>query len=154
MALHEVTSWTLQHPDIVFSSAVLFASGDRIIEAGRIIGKNFKTLPLFREAPHHCDLFGKPLWYRNVSAVSPIFSTFRRNAWHLKSYLALPWPKAFSACCIDAAKEGRRGIVTGQARIYLDKVPVEVLPNWHESFQADPYFHPGFDAVMPIKLSV
>lgn len=152
--LRELAGWVGLHQEIAFAGALLMTRGDTVVESGRIVGEGFSTLPLFRgTALRHWGPLGGPLWFRNVSAVSPTAAAFKRSAWHLANWLHLDWQEAFVRCCASATKEGLRGMVSPHARAYVDSMPSEPSAQWHSSFGKDPYFHPAFSSVMPLTIS-
>jgi hypothetical protein len=152
-SLSEITSWALMHPEIAFVGALILTHGETVAEAGRIVGEGLRTLPLFRDTPlRHWGPLGGPLWYRNVSAVSPTLAAFKRDSLHLEQQFDQSWPKAFAGCCLDAIAGRLRGVVSPHARAYLNHLPEETLVDWDESFGDDPYFHPAFGSVNPLAL--
>ena len=127
---------------------------DLLVEAGRIVGSGHRSLPLFRDMPlRHWGAFGGPLWYRNVSAVSPAACAFKRKAWRQQAHAGLAWNEAFVAHCLDAGPLGQRGMVTPHARFYLPQLPDAADFEADPSFGEDPCFHPAFASVSPLTLA-
>jgi hypothetical protein len=149
--LRDLVGWALLHPEISFVSALVLLEDDTVVEAGRVVGEALQTLPLFRSMPlRHYGPLGGPLWYRNVSSASATAVAFKRDVWRLGGRVGLSWPQAFAGCCADALTSGRRGMVTPHARVYLENLPEEALCDWHDSFRADPFFHPAFGSLNPL----
>ena len=153
-ALREVVGWALLHPEIAFAGGLLLTGHDRVVEAGRIVGSGHRSLPLFRDMPlRHWGAFGGPLWYRNVSAVSPAACAFKREVWRQQAHAGLDWNEAFVAHCLDAGPLGQRGMVTPHARFYLPQLPEAADLELDPSFGEDPCFHPAFASVSPLTLA-
>jgi hypothetical protein len=153
--LRELAGWVGLHPEIAFAGATILTGNDTIVEGGRIVGDDGRSLPLFRGTPlRHGGWFGHPLWFRNVSAVSPLAAAFKRADWESPGSpdLGRPWPEIFISRCLAVRGSGRRGMITPHARLYMDALPDEALATWDESFTADPYFHPAFRSVTPLML--
>lgn len=149
----ELISWTAMHPDIAFTGGISLTEQGTVLEAGRIVGDNMESLPFFRGADlYQYGIIGGPLWYRNVSVVSPGFATFKRSVWSLQRYLKYSWPKAFTACCIHALQLGKRGLVNPYSQIVIENLIAETKVEWNSSFKKDPYFHPAFGSIEPITL--
>ena len=153
--LEELTGWVRSHPEIAFAGALVVTRESEVVEAGRIVDGSGRSLPLFRGAPmDHSGPFGGPLWFRNVSAVAPFAVACKRREWAraASGSAGSAWVDAFVAQCTRMRQSGGRGLMTPHARAYLDRVPEEALPVWNESFSQDPYFHPAFESVCPLRL--
>lgn len=154
--LRELTGWVHLHPDISFAGAIVLEKNEVVVECGRVVGENGRSLPLFRNMPlRHWSWFGGPLWFRNVSAVSPCTAACKREDWNNTKGMddnTKPWMETFTTRCKAMLIRGRRGLVTPHARVYLDSMPDEPLPAWDDSFTKDPYFHPAFRSVTPLML--
>ncbi len=151
-SLLDLAGWVLQHPEIGFSSALVLCNDETVVEAGRVVGLDGATQPLFQGMPlRHWGLFGGPLWYRNVSAAGDTAITFKRDRLQLSKYRETPWQRAIVSICIDARGSDRRGVVVPRARAFVDQIP-PLSHVWHDSMRDDPYFHPAFKSVVPLEL--
>lgn len=152
--VHELTGWARLHPDIAFVGGVLLTGNDVVVEAGRVCG-NGHSAPLFRDTPlRHWGWFGGPLWFRNVSGTVPTAVAFKRQDWAPVAPVATAagWPETFLAQCLQACARGRRGMIDPHARAYLERMPEGDMDEWDDAFAADPYFHPAFASVSPLRL--
>ena len=153
-ALQDLSGWVLKHPEIGFASPLILINNDTVVEAGRIVGDDYQSQPLFQGMPlRHWGPHGGPLWYRNVSAGSPGAIAFKRDQFNLSLYSSLSIEKAVVACCIETLSRGFRGVVSPHARIQINKTSFKANSTWHESMRHDPYFHPAFCSVAPLKIS-
>jgi O-antigen biosynthesis protein len=151
----ELIGWAGLHPEIGFASAVVFENSHKVIEAGRLMGSNCETHPLFRGDNFGAmSLLGGSHWYRNVSAAAPFCLAIKRSAWasglaasgSLQNLLAMQFKQM--------QKFGLRGVVSPHARCFINIMPsIEDSP-WHESMRLDPYFHPAFASANPVELAL
>ena len=152
-SLKELIGWTLLHPEIAYASALLLTEHDVVLEAGRILGDDHQTLPLFYQSNlFEYGIFGSPLWYRNVSAVSINFSAFKRLAWDDDERIHLSFAETMTHYCSQVRQLGYRGLVNPYARAYFDDNLTEDCVEYNASFARDPYFHPEFESFAPLRL--
>lgn len=153
----ELAGWVVQHPDIAWTSAIAVNSHATIVyEAGRVVAKDYQSAPMF-----HNNLlfsfgwFGGPLWYRNARAASPYAiamnaGDIRAALLHLNDQEAKK--SNFSEFCLALTNDGRRGLINPFAKVYFEKTPELHWPNEGSLYHEDPYFHPAFDQVNPLRL--
>jgi hypothetical protein len=150
-SIREISAWALLHPQIGFAAPVLMVNPDTVEEAGRVLGSSSRTQPLFHGFPlRHWGPFGGPLWYRNVSAASPVALSVKRSVWEPLGPNEL-WPQASVAICRSASRNGMRGVVSPHARVFVSRSAAGMLGEFDESFAADPFFNPAFGSVVPLK---
>ena len=150
--IKELSAWVLKHPEIAFASALIQLENEIVVEAGQILGDNGVTQPLFRnEHLYHYGVFGGPLWHRNVSAAGDFAIAFKRDRLDLSKHHALPFEEALTKACVASRGETHRGVVVPPARAYLGKMP-KTKGTWSDSMKFDPYFHPAFCSVLPIRM--
>jgi hypothetical protein len=109
---------------------------------------------------HHNPLFsfgwfGGPLWYRNARAASPYAIAMNAQDIHvalLKLNHSKDSENNFSEFCLALTHDGRRGLINPFAKVYFEKPPESHWPNEGSLYHEDPYFHPAFDQVNPLKL--
>lgn len=151
--LRDLAGWVLKHPEIGFASALVLLNDDTVVEAGRVVGSEGATQPLFRGVPlRHMGPMGGPLWYRNVSAAGDTAIAFKRDQLQLTKYRDTSWNQTIVAICADVCNTGRRGVVIPHARAFVNHMPA-LSDAWHESMRNDPYFHPAFMSVVPLALT-
>ena len=54
--------------------------------------------------------------------------------------------------CQSSRSNNKRGLVNPHARAFIEDLPANDLPDFHESLSDDPYFHPALDFSVPLKL--
>ena len=124
-----------------------------VLEAGRIVGDGCQTLPLFYQCNlFECGIFGSPIWYRNVSAVSINCSAFKRLLCEGNEPAHSTFAEKMTNYCSMAIKLGYRGLVNPHARAYFSNDCNEEIGEFNSSYTTDPYFHPEFESVAPLKL--
>ena len=99
--------------------------------------------------------FGGPLWYRNARACSPYAIAIKGQ--DVLEALMNQTDNAgsrdnFVAFCLALCVDNRRGVIDPFARVYFSDAPEEAWPNDGAQFHNDPYFHPAFDQVSPLRL--
>jgi hypothetical protein len=152
-SIREISAWALLHPHIGFAAPLLLESPTVVVEAGRILGAGSVTQPLFHGSPlRHWGPLGGPLWYRNVSAASPAALSIKRSAWNGQDFEAGPWTHAAAMMCRRIRDSGLRGVVTPYARVYVARLAKEEVGEYDPQFATDPYFHPFFQSVIPLRL--
>jgi hypothetical protein len=152
-SMREISAWALLHPSVGFAAALLLESPTSVVEAGRVLGSKLKTQPLFHGTPlRHWGPMGGPLWYRNVSAASPAALSIKRLLWVGRHFSGASWPDACTAICSSAREAGLRGVVTPHARVFVARPPAGAVGEYDPGFADDPYFHPFFQSVSPLKL--
>ena len=151
----ELAGWVSHHPAIAWASAVILDLDSRVIEAGRVVADNDESAPLFRDSYlHSYGWFGGPLWYRNVSAVSPIAIAIKSSL--LAGALAsIPSHQAanFASLCRVLRDGGLRGLVNPHARAHLRQPTESGWRNEGQFYAADPYFNPSFSQVSPLRIN-
>ena len=151
--LTELGGWCMGHPDIAFASSLVLDVDERVIEAGAIVDPDLNVAPLFSgSALRSWEGFGSPLWYRNCSAASPWAVAMRREAFEKIGGLDLgsTWQEAFISLCLRLRAEGLRGMVNPHSRVYVKSAPTPTIAA--AAYVNDPYFHPAFAWVCPLRL--
>jgi len=150
----ELAAWVVQHPGIGFASALIVNNREQIVEAGLVVDAFGQASPLFRGCliDDHA-LFGSPLWYRNCTASHPWCVAVHAELLHKFAIgRQLAWPSAFVQLCRDLHANGHRGLVNPHVRVSLHHRDMPVVPAFHHSLADDPYFHPAFSSVVPLRL--
>jgi O-antigen biosynthesis protein len=151
----ELAGWVSHHPSIAWASAVILDLDSRVLEAGRVLGDNDESAPLFRDSYlHSYGWFGGPLWYRNASAASPVAIAIKTSL--LADALArLPAQQHanFAGLCRVLREGGLRGLVNPHARAHLRKPTEFEWRNEGHIYAADPYFNPSFSQVSPLSMN-
>ncbi|WP_138499136.1 glycosyltransferase [Nostoc sp. PA-18-2419] len=156
--IEELSGWVLNHPAIGFSSALILTNKNIVVEAGLIVDKHNNGFPLFYGRNLYTwETFGGALWYRNCSASSPWAVAF--NYKHYLNVGGLPTdsPSVVHSTiklCQASGAANKRGLVNPHARVFLADLPEYNLPKFNDSLANDPYFHPAFASVVPLKLKV
>jgi len=153
--LEQLAGWVLGNDAIGFAGSLLLTPRDEIIEAGRIVGNDGASAPLFQGMPlYKTGMFGSPLWYRNVTAAGAHAIAFRRSLWSARPNSGYNgnWQSTFVRQCIAARNSGARGLIDPHVRAYRDIRTEDQDHQWDETFQDDPYFHPAFKSLAPLKL--
>ncbi|MDZ8108405.1 MAG: glycosyltransferase, partial [Nostoc sp. DedQUE12a] len=154
--IEELSGWVLNHPDIGFTSALVLTSKNKVVEAGLVVDKYDNGSPLFYGSELYVwETFGGALWYRNCSASSPWALAF--NYKHYLNLGGLPTdsPSVLHSTiklCRASRATNKRGLVNPHARVFLVDLPENNLPVFDDSLANDPYFHPAFASVVPLKL--
>lgn len=155
-AIEDLARWVSGAAPIAWAAAVALAPGDVVLEAGRVSCEDGNSAPLFRHVPLRTwGWFGGPLWHRNASAASPILFALRRDD------LARTEPaidhESFSRwwmrACFAWRGKDRRGVIVPYARAWLDGDFEDATVEFDERFRQDPYFHPAFCNVSPLRLT-
>ena len=156
--IQELSNWVIHHPDIGFASALVLTTKDIVVEAGLVIDNLNNGYPLFRGTTlYSWGVFGGSLWYRNCSASSPWALAFS-----YEHYLSLGGLNTDSSSVLDSMirlckasrANNKRGLVNPHARAFIEDLPRNDLPDFHESLSNDPYFHPALDFSTPLKLKL
>nr|MDZ8100131.1 glycosyltransferase [Nostoc sp. DedSLP01] len=154
--IEELSGWVLNHPDIGFTSALVLTNQNKVVEAGLVVDKYDNGSPLFYGSELYVwETFGGALWYRNCSASSPWALAF--NYKHYLSLGGLPTdsPSVLHSTiklCQASRATNKRGLVNPHARVFLVDLPQDSLSVFDDSLANDPYFHPAFASVVPLKL--
>jgi glycosyltransferase involved in cell wall biosynthesis len=146
-ALRQLGGWMQQDGPIAFASGVTVESDDHVIEAGCVLDEAGVAHPLFRgEGLRRWNLFGGPLWHRNVNAASPYMLAFRtadvRTAMPLVGRGG--WQGVFHNICqhlVDQYPEGR-GVVDPTARAIIEHGGAYARPAQGMLGSAQRYLHP------------
>ena len=123
-ALRQLAGWLYPGSAIAFASGVTVESDDHVIEAGCVLDGAGVAHPLFRsEALRRWNLFGGPLWHRNVEVASPYMLAFRTA--EVKEALAGitegSWQHRFHDVCeaLIRSRANGRGVVDPTARALI-----------------------------------
>jgi glycosyltransferase involved in cell wall biosynthesis/GT2 family glycosyltransferase len=152
--LSELVGWVTGHPEIGFSSGLILDAVGDVVEAGLVVDCFEQGSPLFRGSPlRHCGWLGGPLWYRNCTASSPWLVAVNPDSYEAAGGFdeQLPWQHAFVGLCRAIHRSGKRGVVDPHARATLAAGDLPPVPPFHDSVRGDPYFHPAFSSVVPLK---
>ncbi|MBD1878298.1 glycosyltransferase [Coleofasciculus sp. FACHB-T130] len=154
--IQELSGWVLSHPNIGFATALILTEENIVVEAGIIVDQYGNGSPLLRGRNlYSWEIFGGALWYRNCTASSPKAVAFSYD--HYLTLDGLPTnvsslSSAMIKLCQASRRKNKRGLVNPHARAFLKDLPNDDIPEFHESLADDPYFHPAFDSVAPLKL--
>ncbi|MBW4581458.1 MAG: glycosyltransferase [Tildeniella nuda ZEHNDER 1965/U140] len=155
--LQELSGWAMGHPAIGFVSALVIAETGYVVEAGLVVDCHGNGSPLMRGNPlYSWGAFGGSLWYRNCSASSPWAVTFLYDDYVKIGELPTDessLQRSIIKLCQTVCLNGKRGLVNPHARVFLSALPSDDIPA-HASLGDDPYFHPAFSSVVPLKLNV
>jgi 2-polyprenyl-3-methyl-5-hydroxy-6-metoxy-1,4-benzoquinol methylase len=154
--IEELSGWVLGHPEIGFASALVLTDKNLVVEAGLVIDKYGNGSPLLRgENVLSWEMFGGALWYRNCTASSPWSIAFSYQ--HYQEIGGLPTDsssvlQSMIKLCQASRASNKRGLSNPHALVYLADLPSNDIPKFDESLADDPYFHPAFASVVPLKL--
>ncbi|MBC1213823.1 glycosyltransferase [Trichormus variabilis ARAD] len=156
--IQELSGWVLNHPDIGFVSSLILTDNNLVVEAGLVVDKYDNGSPLMRgNFLYSWDIFGGALWYRNCSASSPWAIAFSYKNYLEVGGLSSNSPSlshAMIKLCQAIRANNKRGLVNPHARAFLQDLPKNDIPEFDDSLGNDPYFHPAFASVVPLKLRV
>jgi hypothetical protein len=153
--LDELAGWSLCHPRIGFAGALILDEKGDVLEAGLVTDSAGGGSPLFRGSKlSEYGWFGSPLWYRNCSAVGPYAVGFSR-----RSFMSVggfeggaDFTSSFVRFCGMLRERGMRGLVDPHARAHMSAKDVAPVGPCDASCGDDPYFHPAFSRVAPLRL--
>jgi hypothetical protein len=152
-SLRQLVGWVACHPEIGFASALVLSDDGSVAEAGHVVDRSGIGVPLFRGAPlREWGWLGGPLWRRNCSASGPWAIAFSARAL-VCSGLAdstQVWPMALTNACVAVRDVGLRGVVEPSARATVHADALPPVPPFLGS--DDPFFHPAFDSIAPLRL--
>ena len=103
------------------------------------------------------ETFGGALWYRNCSACSPWSVAFSYEHYLNIGGLPIDSPSlshAMIKLCQASRATNKRGLLNPHARAFLRNLPSNDISKFDESLADDPYFHPAFGSVVPLKLKL
>lgn len=151
----ELCGWIHGYPDIAWAAGIALQNDDTVWEAGRVVGNIPSSAPLFRGTPlRSWGWFGGPLWYRNASAASPYAVAVRRaDLDHCEQPPIADFRAWWIHVCGALREDSRRGVIDPHARIMFKEDPEPEPSRFDESFGRDPYFHPYFRDVSPLRLT-
>jgi glycosyltransferase involved in cell wall biosynthesis len=159
--IEELCGWTSLHPDIAWTSAIaLDTKSNEVLEVGRVVNKDdkkyVKSAPFFKGSSlYSYGWFGGLLWYRNMSACSP-YAVAINTKDLFKIFSSEDYPKSnkddFSKFCLLLSGKNKRGLINPFARIHFEKDPEQEWINDGFIFHNDPFFHPAFSQVNPLRL--
>jgi hypothetical protein len=162
--LEEIISWAVGADErLAFVSALAMWDRGTVAEAGRVVDGKGRASALFRGEPlGSWGMFGGPTWYRNVRAVNSYAVAVRRDALEravngLKERYAngeLLWGSRlwFTSLCLELCGAGCRGLVDPYARVMVARDDSGDDPPFDDTLAEDPYFHPAFASVSPLRL--
>lgn len=154
--LRELSGWVGNSPELGFASSLVLDNAGLVIEAGMVTDAFGNGSALFRSSPlRQWGWLGGPLWYRNCTACSPWAAAVNPRALLQAGGFdhELDWPEAFIKACRAMHAAGFRGLVNPHSRARLaPNALVPPLPAFHETVAEDPYFHPAFSSVSPLRL--
>jgi hypothetical protein len=153
--LAALVGWVTAHPEIGFATGLVVGADGNVVECGLVVDANGEGTPLFRGTPPtQWGSFGGPMWYRNTSAANPWALAVKADAWvnadGLDSTLRLD--RAFTTLCTRIRSQGYRGVVEPHARATIGPGPLASVPPFDPSLGDDPYFHPAYASVVPLRL--
>ena len=153
--LAALVGWVTAHPEIGFATGLVVGADGLVVECGLVVDAKGKGTPLFRGIPPtQWGSFGGPMWYRNTSAANPWALAVKAEAWEsvrgINPLLCLP--QAFVDLCGKLRRRGYRGVVEPHARVTIGPGPLAPVPPFDPSLGDDPYFHPAYASVVPLRL--
>lgn len=155
ICVSELAGWTVNHPEICFTSSLVLDSNQHVIESGLIVDKHDRGTPLFKGSIlRNWGWFGGPLWFRNCSASSPWMVAVSRADYEAVGGgdSSLEFDQAFIRLCRQMRQLGKRGLVNPHVKVIVHEQPEKLIPPYDESITSDPYFHPYFSSVHPLEL--
>ena len=150
----ELCGWVHGQREIGWAAAIALRMDETVVEAGRVVGDAGRSAPLLRGTSlRSWGWFGGALWYRNASAASPYACALRRaDVVRVSPYDGETFDPWWLRVCALLQADGRRGLVDPHARVWFAQDPEPAPAAFHESFGKDPYFHPFFRGVAPLRL--
>lgn len=153
--LAALVGWVTAHPEIGFATGLVVGADGNVVECGLVVDAKGEGTPLFRGIPPtQWGSFGGPMWYRNTSAANPWALALKAEAWQsvrgINPLLCLP--QAFVDLCGNVRRRGYRGVVEPHARVTIGPGPLAPVPPFDPSLGDDPYFHPAYASVVPLRL--
>jgi GT2 family glycosyltransferase len=153
--LAALVGWVTAHPEIGFATGLVVGADGNVIECGLVVDAKGEGTPLFRGIPPtQWGSFGGPMWYRNTSAANPWALAVKADAWKEADGLdpTLRLDRAFTTLCTRIRGQGYRGVVEPHARVTIGPGPLAPVPPFDSSLGNDPYFHPAYASVVPLRL--
>jgi len=154
--LAALVGWVTAHPEIGFASGLIVGADGNVVECGLVVDANGEGTPLFRGIPPtQWGSFGGPMWYRNTSAANPWALALKAEAWESVRGInpRLHLPQAFVDLCGNLRRRGYRGVVEPHARVTIGPGPLAPVPPFDPSLGDDPYFHPAYASIVPLRLA-
>ena len=154
--LAALVGWVTAHPEIGFATGLIVGADGNVVECGLVVDANGEGTPLFRGIPPtQWGSFGGPMWYRNTSAANPWALALKAEAWESVRGInpRLHLPQAFVDLCGNLRRRGYRGVVEPHARVTIGPGPLAPVPPFDPSLGDDPYFHPAYASVVPLRLA-
>lgn len=153
--LAALVGWVTAHPEIGFATGLVVGADGNVVECGLVVDAHGEGTPLFRGIPPtQWGSFGGPMWYRNTSAASPWALAVKTDAWKEADGFnpTLRLDRAFTTLCTRIRGQGYRGVVEPHARVTIGPGPLAAVPPFDPSLGEDPYFHPAYASVVPLRL--
>jgi GT2 family glycosyltransferase len=153
--LAALVGWVTAHPEIGFATGLVVGADGNVVESGLVVDAKGEATPLFRGIPPtQWGSFGGPMWYRNTSAANPWALAVKADAWKEADGLdpTLRLDRAFTTLCTRIRGQGYRGVVEPHARVTIGPGPLAPVPPFDPSLGDDPYFHPAYASVVPLRL--
>jgi hypothetical protein len=154
--LAALVGWVTAHPEIGFATGLIVGADGNVVECGLVVDAKGEGTPLFRGTPPtQWGSFGGPMWYRNTSAANPWALALKADAWEEAAGLdpTLRLDRAFTTLCTRIRGQGYRGVVEPHARVTIGPGPLAAVPAFDPSLGEDPYFHPAYASVVPLRLA-
>lgn len=154
--LAALVGWVTAHPEIGFATGLVVGADGNVVECGLVVDAKGEGTPLFRGTPPtQWGSFGGPMWYRNTSAANPWALALKADAWEEAAGLdpTLRLDRAFTTLCTRIRGQGYRGVVEPHARVTIGPGPLAAVPAFDPSLGEDPYFHPAYASVVPLRLA-
>lgn len=154
--LPRLVGWVTAHPEIGFATGLVVGADGNVVECGLVVDAKGEGTPLFRGIPPtQWGSFGGPMWYRNTSAANPWALALKAEAWESVRGInpRLHLPQAFVDLCGNLRRRGYRGVVEPHARVTIGPGPLAPVPPFDPSLGDDPYFHPAYASVVPLRLA-
>ena len=154
--LAALVGWVTAHPEIGFATGLVVGADGLVVECGLVVDAKGEGTPLFRGTPPtQWGSFGGPMWYRNTSAANPWALALKADAWEEAAGLdpTLRLDRAFTTLCTRIRGQGYRGVVEPHARVTIGPGPLAAVPAFDPSLGEDPYFHPAYASVVPLRLA-
>jgi len=153
--VRELTGWLENEQNICWTSGISLSDDNRVIEAGRCVGLDYQSAPLFSGVPKdNFGIFGGAGWYRNARGCSPFAFAARtselKSAFFASQHISQRF--RFSAICSFLAASAGRGLINPFAEVIFTNLPHDTFINDARFYESDPYVNPGFVQIVPFRI--
>jgi len=153
--VRELTGWLENEAKICWTSGISMSTDHRVIEAGRCVGLDYQSAPLFSGVPKdNFGIFGGAGWYRNARGCSPFAFAARtselKSAFFASEHISQRF--RFSAICSFLAASDGRGLINPFAEVIFTNLPHDTFMNDARFYESDPYVNPAFIQIVPFRI--